>query len=261
MVIRRFSAGAGAATEAGAGAAAEAAWIGAVARDLEAAQARAAAEGRGAEILLSGGSTPEPVYRALASLPLRGPRIRLWLGDERLVPVDDPARNGGLIGRCFSRVAWEGGVEFVSWPAGSREETLGGFSALLSGALGDSPRFDLALLGIGDDGHTAGLFPGDPGSAAALAREPSGTIAPTSAGAKVAFATLAPKEPRQRVSLGLEALARSRILRFLTRGAMKDGVLSLIVSEGGQSYPARQVADRAAELGADLAFYHLEAGA
>jgi 6-phosphogluconolactonase len=254
MVVRTFSAAAS-------GAGAEAAWIGAVARDLEAAQGRAAAEGRGAEILLSGGSTPEPVYRALAALPLRGPRIRLWLGDERLVPAEDPARNAGLIERCFSRVAWEGGAEFVSWPAGTQEETLGGFSALLTTALGDSPTFDLALLGIGDDGHTAGLFPGDPGSAAALSPEPLGTIASIPPAAAPAFATLAPKEPRQRVSLGLEALAHSQLLRFLSRGAGKARILALVVSEGGRAYPARLVADRAAELGADLAFYHLDSGA
>ncbi|MFZ4616591.1 MAG: 6-phosphogluconolactonase [Rectinemataceae bacterium] len=238
----------------------EAAWIDAVAHDLEAAQARAASEGRGAEILLSGGSTPEPVYLALAALPLRGPRLRLWLGDERLVPAYDPRRNGRLIEDCFSRVAWEGGAEFVSWPAGREEETLGGFSSRLATALGDSPYFDLALLGIGDDGHTAGLFPGDPGSAAALAPEASGTIASIPASAALAFATLAPKEPRQRVSLGLEALARSRVLRFLTRGATKARILSLLVGEDGRNYPARMVADRAAELGADIAFYHREAG-
>jgi len=230
-------------------------WISAAVRDLEEAQARAAAEGRGAEILLAGGSTPEPVYRALAALPLAGPRPRLWLGDERAVPPGDPARNGTLISRCFSRVAWEGGVEFALWPEGRPPEAARAYEASLVAALGPSPRFDLALLGIGGDGHTAGLFPGDGASEVAL----SPPTAPAE-GDRLAFATRAPSEPRERMSLGLEALAKVGVMRFLTRGEEKGAVLARLLAEEGKALPARRLAEAAREGGADLAFYHLDEG-
>jgi len=132
-----------------------------VAGDAEAA-ARAAAEclaeaaGAGCEIALSGGSTPRRAYELAAGLQADWSRAGLWWGDERCVPPDDPRSNFRLARealldrlvrapRAVHRIEGEQGAEEA---ARRYELALGGVG------------FDLVLLGIGDDGHTASLFPG-----------------------------------------------------------------------------------------------------
>jgi 6-phosphogluconolactonase len=123
--------------------------------------------------VLSGGNTPKPVYQRLAQDPYRQridwSRVEIFFGDERCVPPDDPRSN------C--RMACETLLEHVPVPAGNIYRMLGeeapeqaaaAYTAVLENALrgkvGESPTpsFDLVLLGMGDNGHTASLFPGLP---------------------------------------------------------------------------------------------------
>lgn len=116
-------------------------------------------------VALSGGSTPKPLYNALGSPDQEGrldwEKIHLFWGDERCVPPDHPNSNYRMVREeMLSKIMIpEENIHRVPAelePRGaaySYEETLRGFFK------GQWPRFDLVLLGMGDDGHTASLFP------------------------------------------------------------------------------------------------------
>ena len=123
-------------------------------------------------VALSGGSTPRALYELLAKPPFHEtidwPRVHLFWGDERFVPADHPDSNyrmarEALIGNVpiptenVHPVPTEGSDPEAS--AAQYEEALRRF---FSPPQGQVPRFDLVLLGLGTDGHTASLFPGSP---------------------------------------------------------------------------------------------------
>jgi 6-phosphogluconolactonase len=123
-----------------------------------------AARGR-FDVALSGGSTPKAVYALLAAplavAALAWPRVRFFFGDERCVPPDDPESN--------YKTARDGLLEPLGIDAahvfrmrGEDEPTAAArdYAAVLRAELGPSPVFDLVMLGMGPDGHTASLFPG-----------------------------------------------------------------------------------------------------
>lgn len=136
----------------------------AVAEAFADAMARGPAKGR-LSVALAGGSTPRRAYELLASEPLRNEiawgRVHVFFGDERCVPRTDPRRN--------ERMAREALLDRVPIPQeqiypircgpDSRAEAER-YEALLLRWFGGPPRFDLALLGLGEDGHTASLKPG-----------------------------------------------------------------------------------------------------
>ncbi|GAC1314129.1 MAG: 6-phosphogluconolactonase [Chloroflexota bacterium] len=129
--------------------------------------ARAATDSRGRfSLALSGGSTPQPVHRRLAEPPFRSSidwaRVHIFFGDERCVPPDDPQSN--------YRMARETLLDLVPIPAenihrmrgeadphAAAEDYADDLSHFFRGA---AIRLDLILLGMGDNGHTASLFPG-----------------------------------------------------------------------------------------------------
>ena len=107
----------------------------------------AAAAGDPFRIALAGGSTPRTVYEGLSRLPLDWASWHVWWSDERMVPPDHPDSN--------ERMAREALLSRVPIP----ESQVHPFR---SPDIELPDRFDLVLLGIGPDGHTASLFPGDP---------------------------------------------------------------------------------------------------
>jgi 6-phosphogluconolactonase len=124
--------------------------------------------GRGAcSIALSGGSTPRALYHLLASDPWRKrfewSRIELFQVDERVVPIDHPDSNFGMIERELLRSVQipEKNVHRMHAELGAQAAAEEYESQLRkSFVAGGVPQFDVLLLGIGEDGHTASLFPG-----------------------------------------------------------------------------------------------------
>jgi len=116
-------------------------------------------------IALSGGSTPKPLYEAIATQQLPWDKIHVFWGDERYVPPDHSDSNEGM-----ARRAWLDRVELPdsnihpmptneadpAVAASKYEEDIREFFQV---QVGDVPSFDVILLGMGDDGHTASLFP------------------------------------------------------------------------------------------------------
>jgi 6-phosphogluconolactonase len=105
---------------------------------------------------LSGGSTPEPAYRELATIPLDWPKITFALVDERFVPPTDGASNQALIRRTLGP-AFGAGAQLAPlfFPAAAVTD-----SADQADARYAPLRIDIALMGMGEDGHTASWFPG-----------------------------------------------------------------------------------------------------
>src|SRR5579884_452790 len=124
------------------------------------------AEGGACSIALSGGSTPKPLYETLACRSdIDWSRVQVYFVDERNVPPDDPDSNFGMIDRALlapARVPQENIHRMrgeLPAPQAAAE-----YEAELRANFGGAgfPRFDLMLLGMGPDGHTASLFPGTP---------------------------------------------------------------------------------------------------
>lgn len=121
-------------------------------------------------VALSGGNTPRRVYELLASdefkLKVNWQFVHIFFGDERPVPPDDPASNYGMaVTALISRVPIpESNVHPISGSGDPHENARSYERELRTYFTGSPwPRFDLVLLGMGEDGHTASLFPGTAG--------------------------------------------------------------------------------------------------
>lgn len=165
-----------------------------------------------ASLAVPGGRTPTPLFRALRAMDLDWARIVVTLTDERCVPPGDAASNAGLV-RAELLQERAAVAQFVPLYDGVADaaQADGG-----SGALGLLPLpFDAVVLGMGEDGHFASLFPQDPGLAAALDAQAPAACVPMRA----------PAAPRQRVSLNLAALADTRRLFLFVTGEAKRQLL------------------------------------
>jgi 6-phosphogluconolactonase len=188
----------------------------AAAEHLAEAARRASAERGRFRVALSGGSTPRLLYQRLATPELGAAidwqRWEIYFSDERSVAPDDPHSN--------YRMAHEAWFSRVALPAANVHRMRGELSsaeaaALYEAELGAQP-LDLVLLGMGEDGHTASLFPGTP----ALAEHERRVIPATS-----------PVPPHGRVSLTLRALNEARTVLFLVTGASKSRRLVQVLAE------------------------------
>ena len=165
-----------------------------------------------ATLVVSGGSSPLASYRLLRTRPLDWSRVTIVPSDERWVGEDDPASNEGMLRR-----------ELVTGAAASAR-LLGLYDGSVADAeaamrIGERidrlPRpFDYVLLGMGADGHTASLFPDDPGIAKALSSTASCVMARP------------PSQPLQRISLTPQALLDARALGLLFFGEDKAEVFA-----------------------------------
>ena len=176
---------------------------------------------------LAGGTTPEVTYQRLAETSVDWSQVVLWLGDERWVPHDHPESNtrmarAALADKVVARLlAPDTAFGEPAAAAASYAETLR--------RVFYEDRPDLVLLGMGDDGHTASLFPGSP----ALADD-SG----------IYVANWIEEKDTWRLTASLSLLWSARELVFLVQGQGKAEVMSQIIDDG-LPFPAQRVASGA----------------
>jgi 6-phosphogluconolactonase len=178
-------------------------------------------------VALAGGETPLRVYQMLAADPEQNTidwrHVHLFFGDERMVPPDDPASNYGMVFREL--------VSRIPIPAENVHRIRGEASATDAGTEyetelqkwfgGHLPRFDIVVLGVGEDGHTASLFSG------------TGSLGEVS---RMAIGYFVPQLNSWRVTLTLPVLLNARETLFLVAGKRKASVVARIL-EAGESWP------------------------
>jgi 6-phosphogluconolactonase len=214
-------------------------------RELAEAAARSFADGAAASIAargrfavaLAGGSTPRDIYARLAQKDLASAldwtRVHVFFGDERCVPATHADSNFKM---AAESLLWHVPIPPVNQhrmrgedakPEAAAAEYEAKLRAFFAGEA--APRFDLVLLGLGPDGHTASLFPGSP----ALAER-----------ARWVVPVVGPKPPPQRITLTYPALNGARAVAFLVAGEDKrDALTRLLATDGDPSVtPARGVA-------------------
>lgn len=172
-------------------------------------------------VALAGGETPRRCYEKLRHLDIDWSCVHLYFGDERCVPRGDRQRNDSMVREAL--------LEHIDIPQANIHNIpaeLGAQHAAASYAivLREAMPLDLVLLGMGEDGHTASLFPDNP------ATENSGTVVSV---------CNAPKPPAERVSLGLGTLNSARQKIFLAAGAGKRAALEQILQ--GKLLPTGRV--------------------
>jgi 6-phosphogluconolactonase len=169
---------------------------------------------------LSGGKTVGPIYRTLADMPLPWERVDFYFADERCVPPDHLESNYFLAEQTLFRPA---GVKLdqVRRMEGEREDrdaAARDYEALLP------PTLDVVLLGMGEDGHTASLFPG---------------LAAVEERVRRVLAVVGPKPPPWRLTLTLPVLVGARKVLFAMAGEGKRDALRRVLA--GEDLPAARV--------------------
>jgi 6-phosphogluconolactonase len=203
-----------------------AALVAALADALCAEAAAAIAARRAFHLVLAGGGTPRELYRALADRNAGDARWHVWYGDERCLPADHPERNSAM-----AEAAWLAASRI---PAENRRSIPAELGAIEAAAVyGDWLKgvddFDVALLGMGEDGHTASLFPGRDWG-----------VEPDSSDVLAVFDAQRP--PPERVSLSAVRLNRSQRVWFVITGSGKRE--ALLRWKSGEALPVSVVRGR-----------------
>ncbi|MCP9809103.1 6-phosphogluconolactonase [Cyanobium sp. HWJ4-Hawea] len=181
------------------------------------------------QIALAGGETPKAVYRLLGQQHLPWDRVDVLLGDERWVPADDHSSNARMVRETLMATApgSRASLHPVATDAAEPLEGAKSYASLLETLCGGTPPvLDLVLLGLGDDGHTASLFPG--------------TSAP---GITDQFVTIGEGKGLPRVTLTAPTLCAARQVLFLVSGSGKTQALKRLLDpmESADRTPAKLV--------------------
>lgn len=175
-----------------------------------------------ASLVVPGGTTPHRLYRALSDRPLEWGRIWITLTDERWLEPNNPVSNEHAIRRMLLQRA----AADARW-VGLKNASVSAVAGLAEAAecLARIPRpYDAVIVGMGEDGHVASLFPG----------------APADTGDALCIATRAPVAPAERISLTPRALMDTRRLFLLVGGVAKRDVLQRASRTGAVTeYPVR----------------------
>jgi 6-phosphogluconolactonase len=198
--------------------------------------ARIAANGGRVAICLSGGSSPKQLFELLATEAYRPKipwdRVHWFTGDERFVPANDPRSNIAMVRKAFiDQCAPAANFHPIPVDSADPTEAARRYESELKSFYGadtltrEQPLFDVVLLGVGPDGHTASLFPGYP-----AAKETHRWVT------EVPKANVEPFVPR--VSLTLPTLASCREMLFEASGSGKRAILTRVFA--GEDLPANR---------------------
>jgi 6-phosphogluconolactonase len=201
----------------------------AMADELHALVLRSLEETSACHLALSGGNTPRALYKELVARGrayLPWDQIDLWWGDERCVPPDHPESNFGM---AKAELLQPLELDSSRWHRmhGENEPAAAAqaYEEHIYSCLGTKPVFTVIFLGIGDDGHTASLFPGEP-------LDPS----------RIVIAAKAPSG-QPRISMTPRLINAARHVRFLVAGAGKTEALAGVVKETSNA-PARLITNK-----------------
>jgi 6-phosphogluconolactonase len=183
-------------------------------------------------IALSGGSTPKPLYEAIAAQDLPWDKIHVFWGDERYVPPDHPDSNEGM-----ARQAWLDRVAIPPanihpMPTDADDPTVAAqtheqqLQEFFKSSPGEFPSLDVILLGMGDDGHTASLFPH---TNALQVRD--------------RLITVGNKSGQPRITFTAPLINQARCVMFMVAGANKQAALTQVFASNGDdaTYPSRLI--------------------
>lgn len=181
-------------------------------------------------IALAGGGTPKPLYEAIATHDLPWEKIHVFWGDERYVPPNHPDSNQGM-----ARRAWLDKVDIPpanihpmptdgSSPEADAAKHEAQLREFFGTSAGEFPQFDVILLGIGDDAHTASLFP----QTEALS-------------VRDRLVTVGNKDSQPRITFTVPLINQAGCVLFLVAGASKRSALAQIFASEADPlvYPAR----------------------
>ena len=171
-------------------------------------------------VLLAGGETPRRTYQLLAAAPFKDrvswSAVHIFWGDERYVPAEDPRNN--------ARMARQELLDYVPIPVtqihpihyshSPHESAVEYETVLRTFFAGGPPRFDLVFMGLGENGHTASLFPGSPVLEEQLRWVAEVTVA---------------EEALRRITLTAPLINQAECVAFLVAGAVKDHILQQVL--------------------------------
>jgi len=181
---------------------------------------RAIAERGLFRIVLAGGRTPEAAYRLLLEAETDWSCWQIYFGDERCLKADDTERNSLMASKAFLDSVAIPVANIHPIPAEKGAETAASeYGAVVRGAM----PFDLVLLGIGEDGHTASLFPGQ--------QHPENQL--------VHAVYNAPKPPPDRVSMSAQALSEAREVLVIATGTGKQDAIK--AWQAGKPVPVAEI--------------------
>jgi 6-phosphogluconolactonase len=195
-------------------------------------------QGREVHIALAGGQTPRRAYELLAGIEGSWKHVHLWLGDERCVLAGHPESNARMVRESLYAHARAEPPSLHAVPSPEQPEDAAWLYGLEVRDAVPERTFDIVLLGMGPDGHTASLFPGHP----ALDVRQAPCVAVRDA----------PKPPPERVTLTLPILRRARFTLLLVTGAEKADALAR-ARAGDRSLPVALLGDGLDEIACDPA--------
>ncbi|MEY3234251.1 MAG: hypothetical protein RL230_1522 [Pseudomonadota bacterium] len=203
----------------------------ALAAALEAGVRDAHADGRRARIALSGGSSPELAYRAFAAKDLDWSKVDIALVDDRWVDLDQAGSNQAMIERAFASAT---GITVFGMKLPNASPKLA--EAELDGVYRALRPFDVIVLGMGPDAHTASWFPASPDLAACLDSQGSATVL----GVDASLAPVAAPYP-ERMTVTLPVVSEAQQILILLFGADKKQILQQALEAPVTNAPIKAV--------------------
>jgi 6-phosphogluconolactonase len=184
-------------------------------------------------LALAGGTTPRRAYELLATLRTDWTGIHLWFGDERMVPLENDDANASMVHHALVSPAQIPATQVHTIPTdlgprGACDAYSDELYRLLPAGSAGIPALDIAVLGLGEDGHTASLFPGSP--------------ALLGAGSVCVVVEDAPKPPPVRITLTMAMLNTARTRIVLATGAGKADAVAAAMAEPDPLIPASLLA-------------------